>query len=134
MERNTVSNPLTIVTSPLSVKDSVNKLSDLLKEKGITIFAVIDHAEAGRASGFEMKDEILVIFGDPKAGTNLMLESPSIGIELPLKILVWQESETLIGYIDPKLLAGEFPIAKNILLLEKMSALMASLVRELQIQ
>ena len=125
---------LTIVTSPRSVKDTVNKLSELLRQKGITIFAVIDHAEAGRASGFEMKDEILVIFGDPKAGTNLMIESPAIGIELPLKILVWQESETLIGYVDPKLLAGKFSITKNVALLEKMSSLMANLVGDLQKQ
>ncbi|MBI2811374.1 MAG: DUF302 domain-containing protein [Candidatus Melainabacteria bacterium] len=129
-----MSSLLTIVASPLSVKDTVNKLSDLLQQKGITIFAVIDHAEAGRASGFEMRDEVLVIFGDPKAGTNLMIESPAIGIELPLKILVWQESETLIGYMDPKLLAGEYPITKNIVLLEKMSSLMANLVRDLQVQ
>jgi uncharacterized protein (DUF302 family) len=76
-----------------SVEQTLDRLKDILQSKGITVFAVIDHSgEAGKV-GFKMPPTKLVIFGSPKSGTPLMLASPSIALDLPLKILVWEDSD-----------------------------------------
>jgi uncharacterized protein (DUF302 family) len=124
--------PLTTVTSPLSVKDTVEKLSVLLGQKGMKVFALIDHAAAAREAGLEMADEVVVLFGDPKSGTHLMIEAPAIGLELPLKIVVWREENTKVGYKEPKLLIDEYQIEEHRVIVERMTVLMAYLVKELE--
>src|SRR6201982_828125 len=74
-----------------SVDQAVEKLKDVLQSKGITLFALVDHSGEAEKVGMKMPPTKLLIFGSPKAGTPLMLAAPSIAIDLPLKILVWED-------------------------------------------
>ena len=76
-----------------SVDDTVEKLKAILQARGVTIFAVVDHSGEAAQAGMHMPNTKLLIFGSPKAGTPVMLDSPSIALDLPLKILV-AEDET----------------------------------------
>jgi uncharacterized protein (DUF302 family) len=83
-----------------SVDQTVEKLKSILQAKGITLFAVVDHSGEAEKVGMKMPPTKLLSFGNPKAGTPLMLASPSIAIDLPLKLLVWedQDGKTWISY------------------------------------
>jgi uncharacterized protein (DUF302 family) len=74
-----------------SVDQAVEKLKGILKAKGVTLFALIDHSGEAEKAGMKMPPTKLLIFGSPKAGTPLMLAVPSIAIDLPLKILIWED-------------------------------------------
>jgi uncharacterized protein (DUF302 family) len=102
-----------VSSSPASVKDTVDSIEGTLREKGLTIFARIDHASAAREVDLEMQDEEVLIFGNPKAGTMLMKESPAIGLELPLKIVAWANDDgtTSVGYTDPAVVADRYGIS-----------------------
>jgi uncharacterized protein (DUF302 family) len=83
-----------IVTLPSnhSVDEAVEKLKGILQERGITLFALIDHSGEAKKAGMKMPSTKLLIFGNPKGGTPLMLASPSSAIDLPLKILVSEDA------------------------------------------
>jgi len=87
--------PKDIITlsSPYSVKETVDRLEGLLQSKGATIFARIDQQAAARQAGLDMPPTELLLFGNPKAGTALMLAKPLSGLDLPLKVLAWQDKE-----------------------------------------
>jgi uncharacterized protein (DUF302 family) len=74
-----------------SVDETIAKLQTMLREKGVAIFALVDHSGEAAKIGMEMRNTKLLIFGNPKAGTPLMLAAPSIAIDLPLKLLVWED-------------------------------------------
>jgi uncharacterized protein (DUF302 family) len=76
-----------------SVDETVEKLKGILQAKGVTLFALVDHSGEAEKVGMKMRPTKLLIFGSPKAGTPLMLASPSIAIDLPLKILVWEDAQ-----------------------------------------
>ena len=76
-----------------SVEETLERLKRTLEAKGVTIFALIDHSGEAEKVGLQMRATKLVIFGSPKAGTPLMLAAPSIALDLPLKILVWEDGE-----------------------------------------
>jgi uncharacterized protein (DUF302 family) len=79
--------------SPYSVPETVKRLETLLRAKNITVFAIIDHSgEAGKA-GLTMRPTQLVIFGSPKGGTPVMVASPTVAIDLPLKALAWEDAD-----------------------------------------
>ncbi len=86
-----------------SVDESVAKIQRILESKGVALFALIDHSGEAEKVGLEMPPTKLLIFGNPKAGTPLMLASPGIAIDLPLKILVSQDSDgnVWLSYNDP---------------------------------
>src|SRR3981189_15906 len=86
-----------------SVERTVEALTNILKSKGVAVFALIDHSGEAEKVGLKMRPTKLLIFGNPKAGTPLMLASPSSAIDLPLKILVWEdaESKAWISYNSP---------------------------------
>jgi uncharacterized protein (DUF302 family)/uncharacterized membrane protein YidH (DUF202 family) len=94
-----------IVTKPSnhSVDQTLEKLEGLLRAKGVTIFAVIDHSGEAAKVGLEMPPTKLLIFGNPKAGTPLMLAAPSSAIDLPLKILIWADAQgkVWVSYNSP---------------------------------
>jgi uncharacterized protein (DUF302 family) len=75
-----------------SVDQTVDKLRGILQGKGVTLFALVDHSGEADKVGMKMPPTKLLIFGSPKAGTPLMLAAPSIAIDLPLKILVWEDA------------------------------------------
>jgi len=76
-----------------SVDETVEKLKGILQTKGVTLFALVDHSGEAEKVGMKMRPTKLLIFGSPKAGTPLMLAAPSIAIDLPLKILVWEDGQ-----------------------------------------
>jgi len=76
-----------------SVDETVEKLKGILQAKGVTLFALIDHSGEAETVGMKMRPTKLLIFGNPKAGTPLMLAAPSSAIDLPLKILVWEDDQ-----------------------------------------
>jgi uncharacterized protein (DUF302 family) len=75
-----------------SVEQTVDKLKNILQSKGVTLFALIDHSGEAEKVGMKMPSTKLLIFGNPKAGTPLMLAAPSSAIDLPLKILIWEDA------------------------------------------
>jgi uncharacterized protein (DUF302 family) len=81
------------IPSNHSVDETVEKLKAILISKGITLFVLVDHSGEAAKFGMKMRPTKLVIFGSPKAGTPLMVASPSSAIDLPLKILIWEDAE-----------------------------------------
>jgi len=116
--------------SPYSVEETTNKLLAKLKDKCINIFENINHSKVAHDVGLTLRDEVLLIFGDPKVGTYLMQEKASIGIDLPLKILVWQDENqnTQIGYLDPVEIGKIHGIQIHQNILTKMRDLLNTLV------
>lgn len=100
-----------------SVDEVVNSLTALLQAKGIALFALVDHSGEAAKVGLAMRPTKLLIFGDPKAGTPLMLAAPSSAIDLPLKVLVWQDEDgsTQIAYNSPAYLAARHGIPNDLL-------------------
>jgi uncharacterized protein (DUF302 family)/uncharacterized membrane protein YidH (DUF202 family) len=89
----TTENGVISILSNHSVDQIVQKLKDILQAKGVTLFALVDHNGEAEKAGLKMLPTKLLIFGSPKAGTPLMLAAPSIAIDLPLKILIWEDRE-----------------------------------------
>ena len=89
-----------------SVEQTVTRLKTILEAKGVTLFTIIDHSGEAQKVGLTMRPTKLLIFGNPKAGTPLMLAAPSIAIDLPLKILVWEDTQgkTWLTYNSPEFL------------------------------
>jgi uncharacterized protein (DUF302 family) len=92
------------VPSRHPVAETIERLQALLKERGILVFAHIDFSGDAARAGLSMRPEQMVIFGNPKAGTPLMQESPASGLDLPLKALVFEDGDgkTWIAYNDPE--------------------------------
>ncbi len=86
-------NGITSQRSRHTVDETVDRLKSLLQAKGVTLFALVDHSGEAAKAGMEMRPTKLLIFGSPAAGTPVMLAAPSIAIDLPLKILVWEDGE-----------------------------------------
>ena len=86
-------NGIVTIPSHQSVDQTVQKLEAILEAKGVKLFAVIDHSGEAEKAGMQMRPTKLLIFGNPKAGTPLMIASPSIAIDLPLKILIWEDAD-----------------------------------------
>jgi uncharacterized protein (DUF302 family)/uncharacterized membrane protein YidH (DUF202 family) len=76
-----------------TVDKTVEKLKGILQAKGVTLFALVDHSGEAEKVGMKMPPTKLLIFGNPKAGTPLMLAAPSIAIDLPLKVLIWEDAQ-----------------------------------------
>lgn len=89
--------------SKRSVDETLERLRRTLQEKEIAVFALVDHSGEAEKVGLQMRPTKLVIFGSPKAGTPLMLATPSIAIDLPVKILIWEDAqgEVWVSYNDP---------------------------------
>lgn len=104
------------IPSRHSVEQTVEKLQNLLETRGIKLFALIDHNGEAEKAGMHMRPTKLLIFGNPKAGTPLMLASPSIAIDLPLKILVWEDasSKVWISYNASTYLQGRHSLPQEL--------------------
>jgi uncharacterized protein (DUF302 family) len=97
---------LTHLPSPYSVADTLKLLESVIASKGLTIFARIDHSGEAAKVGLTMQPTELLLFGSPKSGTPLMIASPTLAIDLPLKALVWQDVEGAVwlSYNSPEYL------------------------------
>lgn len=96
-------NGIVTLASNHSVNETVEMLKTILQSKGVTVFALVDHSGEAEKVGLMMRPTKLLIFGSPKAGTPLMLAAPSIAIDLPLKVLVWEDAQgkVWISYNSP---------------------------------
>jgi uncharacterized protein (DUF302 family) len=123
---------LTTAKSVHSVPASVDRVIAALGRRGITVFARIDHAAGARKAGLELADEEVVIFGDPRAGTVLMEADPTVGYELPLRLLIWDAGgQTMIGYRRPTELGDDFVLADQMETLRRMQTLLEQITAEL---
>ena len=116
--------------SPLAFEETVVALQKTLNSKGITVFATIEHHKAAEAVGESMSPATVLIVGNPKVGTALMQENPLLAIELPLKILVYQEGKTInIRYEKIAAIAEKYHIKQNFGTAEKIDAAMQQLIK-----
>jgi uncharacterized protein (DUF302 family) len=121
---------LTVISSS-GHGETLTRLLDSIARRGLTVFARIDHAAGAREVGMELAEEVVVLFGSPRAGTPLMQADPRVGIELPLRILVWdQDSQTIVGYNDPRSLADSYHLTAATVTLESMSSLLQALAND----
>jgi uncharacterized protein (DUF302 family) len=99
-----------------SVDETVAKLKSLLDAKGVTIFTIVDHSGEAAKVGLKMCPTKLVIFGNPKAGTPVMIAAPSIAIDLPLKILVWEDADGKVwcSYNEPEYLQARHHVPQDL--------------------
>ena len=119
--------------SPRPAGDTVARLVELLGAKGIKVFAVIDQQAEARAVGLELRETTLVIFGNPAAGTAVMVATPLAALDLPLKVLVWAEPDggTFVSYTAPAALAVRYGLSpESEAALESVNALTDALVAD----
>ncbi|HEY4052377.1 MAG TPA: DUF302 domain-containing protein [Terriglobales bacterium] len=99
------------------VEETVERLKNILQSKGVTLFALVDHSGEAEKAGMKMRPTKLLIFGNPKAGTPLMLAAPSSAIDLPLKILIWEDDQgiTWLSYNSPEYLLKRHGLPESLL-------------------
>ena len=116
--------------SPLAFEETVAALQKTLNSKGITVFATIEHHKAAEAVGESMSPATVLIVGNPKVGTALMQENLLLAIELPLKILIYEEGKTVnIRYEKVAAIAEKYHIKQNFRTAEKIDAAMLQLIK-----
>ena len=116
--------------SPLAFEETVVALQKELNSRGITIFATIDHKKAAEAVGENMQPATVLVVGNPKVGTALMQENPRLAIELPLKILIYEEDKTVkIRYEKIAAIAKKYDIKQNFATAEKIDSAMQQLIK-----
>jgi uncharacterized protein (DUF302 family) len=105
------------IPSNHSADQTVERLKGILQTKGITLFALVDHSGEAAKAGLEMRPTKLLVFGNPKGGTPVMLAAPSSAIDLPLKILVWEDAQgkVWITYNSPSYLQERHNIPPDLL-------------------
>ena len=123
---------IVVKQSGCSVEETAHNLKQILKKKGITIFATINHGANARLVGLKMRPSIAIVFGKPKMGTVLMKEDPSIGVDLPLKVLIYQDRDgkTKIAYKDGSYYEEHYHIVKHKKLLHKISTVLNNLTNK----
>lgn len=116
--------------SPLAFEETVVALQKTLNSKGITVFATIEHHKAAEAVGESMSPATVLIVGNPKVGTALMQENLLLAIELPLKILIYEEGKTVnIRYEKVTTIAEKYHIKQNFSTAERIDAAMQQLIK-----
>lgn len=111
-----------------SVDQTVDRLKNILQAKGVALFALVDHSGEAEKVGMKMRSTKLLIFGNPQAGTPLMLAVPSIAIDLPLKILIWEDAQgkVWVSYNSPAYLQERHglpaELLQNIAVVETLAA------------
>jgi uncharacterized protein (DUF302 family) len=112
---DTTETDITTKVSPRSVTETVTRFTDILTAKGLKIFAVIDQAAAASAVGMRLRATTLVLFGNPAAGTPVMVDAPMSALDLPLKVLIWDdEGQTKVTYYGPTALAARYGLKPDL--------------------
>ncbi len=104
----TASTGLVTKSSPYSVEETEARFKQILEDKGLNLFATVDHAQNAAGAGLELPPTRVVIFGNPKLGTPLMQCQQTLAIDLPQKVLIWEDSQgqVQLAYNDPQYVAG----------------------------
>jgi uncharacterized protein (DUF302 family) len=123
--------PVIVKRSKSGFVETVGLLLEAIGSRGLTLFARIDHSAGAREVGMDLAEEEVVLFGNARSGTPLMQSDPRAGIDLPLRILIWQEGEeVLLGFRDPRELGEIYDIRSHQATLEQMAALLGELTSE----
>jgi uncharacterized protein (DUF302 family) len=110
-----VETQITTKVSPRSVADTVSRLTGILSSKGMKVFAVIDQREQAREAGLDLRDTTLVLFGSPAAGTPVMDAAPLSALDLPLKVLIWDDAgQTKVTYLSPGTVAERYALSPEL--------------------
>ena len=109
-------NGIVSLSSPYSVTETIDRLAAILQAKGITIFARIDQQTEAEKVGLNLCPTQLLLFGNPQAGTPLMLAAPTIALDLPLKALAWSaaDGKVWLSYNDPNYLKQRFSLSDDL--------------------
>jgi uncharacterized protein (DUF302 family) len=112
-----MSNGIISHSSPYSVPETLDRLEAVLRAKSITIFARVDHSGEAEKVGLIMPPTQLLLFGNPKGGTPIMVAAPLAAIDLPLKALAWQDAEgkVWVSINDPRYLQGRYDLSDELL-------------------
>jgi uncharacterized protein (DUF302 family) len=101
--------------SPWPVPETVTRITDLLVAKGMTVFATIDQRAAAQTVGLELRETVLIVFGNPAGGTPVMDAVPLSALDLPLKLVVWDENgATRVSYLSPVALAERYGLSQSL--------------------
>lgn len=101
--------------SPWPVAETADRFARLITERGMTIFATIDQRAAAHRVGMELRDTVLILFGNPATGTPVMDAQPLAALDLPLKLLVWDDDgHTRVSYLMPAVLASRFALPESL--------------------
>ena len=119
------------VKSPYEVKYTADRLENNLREKGMTVFARIDHAQGAQKVGKQLRPTELIVFGNPKVGTPLMQCRQSVGVDLPQKALIWEDEngQVWLSYNDPRYLIRRHNIDGCSEVIEKIEKALGSFAR-----
>ncbi len=112
----TPDNGMVHLSSPYSVPETLKRVESILQEKGLTIFCHVDHSGEAEKIGLKMHPTQLILFGSPKGGTPLMVASPTIAIDLPLKALIWEDAggKVWISHNSPTYLQHRHGVAEDL--------------------
>ena len=106
---------ITTKVSPRSVAGTVSRLTGILSGKGLKVFAVIDQRAEAQRAGLDMRETTLVLFGNPAAGTPVMVAAPFAALDLPLKVLIWDDNgQTKVSYYGPAALARRYDLSPEL--------------------
>ena len=106
---------ITTKVSPRSVTDTVSRLTGILSAKGMKVFAVIDQSAEASQVGLRLRETTLVMFGNPAAGTPVMTAAPLAALDLPLKVLVWDDAgQTKVAYVAPVALGARYQLSADL--------------------
>jgi uncharacterized protein (DUF302 family) len=109
------STEITTKVSPRSVTDTVSRLTSMLSARNLKVFAVIDQSAEASQAGQKLRETVLVLFGNPAAGTPVMAAAPLSALDLPLKVLVWaDDGQTKVSYYGPAALAGRYGLSPDL--------------------
>lgn len=121
---------LILVKSVSDIESTLSKISEEIEGKGLKIFSVIRHGDAAVANGLSLNPTNLIIFGNPQVGTKLMQCDQAMGIELPMKILVWEDDDQQVfaGFNDPEQYLEKYNLDQCKEVIQKVKAVMTSLI------
>lgn len=121
--------PLVVKQSNHSVSVTLDRLAKILGDKGITVFARVDHAAGAKKAGLDLKPTELLIFGNPKLGTPLMQSNRQIAIDLPMKVLVWEDDDgkVWLAYTAPAEMKKRHAITDRDAVFDKMNGALGKL-------
>jgi uncharacterized protein (DUF302 family) len=131
-EMTNSSHGLVQLTSEFSVAETGDRLETLLTERQLNVFARIDHAQNAASVGKELRDTLLFIFGNPNVGTPLMQCNQSVAIDLPQKMLIWQDEsdQVRLAYNDPQYLMARHDLAGCEMVIDRISQVLADLATQ----
>ena len=116
-----------------SVDETVARFVEIISTRALKLFAIIDQGREARAVGLRLRETVLVVFSDPRVGTQVMESSPLAALDLPLKVLVWSDGEvTRVSYVSPQSLAGRHQLQGDLVAkLDEIDALTDALIAPL---